>query len=188
MTDLVRQEIAATAEMIVVKVGSRVLTGEDGLLDQQRVASLAEELAAIADGGRQIALVSSGAVAAGMGQLGLQERPTDLAHLQAASAVGQSHLIEVYDRALKRHGRHAAQVLLTADGLHDRTRYLNVRNTIFSLFEYGAIPIINENDTVSVDELQLSFGDNDRLGRHGDQSHRRSALDIALGRRWTLRP
>ena len=163
MIDLLRQEVTSQAETIVVKVGSRVLTGADGLLDQERVASLAEQLATLADAGRKMVLVSSGAVASGMGQLGLKERPTDLAHLQATSAVGQSHLIEAYDRALKRHGRHAAQLLLTADGLHHRTRYLNVRNTILALLEYGAIPIINENDTVSVEELQLSFGDNDRL-------------------------
>ena len=79
------------------------------------------------------------------------------------AAVGQSHLVEVYDRALRAHGRHAAQLLLTADDLDHRTRYLNVRNTILTLFEFGAVPIINENDTVSVEELQTTFGDNDRL-------------------------
>ena len=79
------------------------------------------------------------------------------------AAVGQTHLIEAYDRGLRAHGRHAAQVLLTADDLDDRTAYLNVRNTILALFEYGAVPIINENDTVSVDELMTTFGDNDRL-------------------------
>jgi glutamate 5-kinase len=83
--------------------------------------------------------------------------------LQAVAAVGQSHLIEVYDRTLRTHGRHAAQLLLTAHDLDDRTRYLNVRNTITSLFEFGAVPIINENDTVSVEELMTTFGDNDRL-------------------------
>ncbi|MCA9248329.1 MAG: glutamate 5-kinase [Planctomycetales bacterium] len=163
MTLLLRQEAVATADVVVVKVGSRVLTGPDGLLDQQRVADLAEELARAADAGRKVVLVSSGAVAAGMGQMGLKQRPADLAHLQAASAIGQSHLIQAYDRAFKRHRRHAAQLLLTADGLHDRTRYLNVRNTLLALLENGAIPIVNENDTVSVEELQLSFGDNDRL-------------------------
>jgi glutamate 5-kinase len=86
-----------------------------------------------------------------------------LAELQAVAAVGQSHLIEAYDRGLRAHGRHAAQVLLTADDLDDRTRYLNVRNTIRTLFEFGAVPIINENDTVSTDELRTTFGDNDRL-------------------------
>jgi glutamate 5-kinase len=110
-----------------------------------------------------VALVTSGAVAAGLGQLKLSGRPTNLAQLQAVAAVGQSHLIEVYDRGLQAHGRHAAQLLLTAHDLDDRTAYLNVRNTIRALFEFGALPIINENDTVSVDELMTTFGDNDRL-------------------------
>ncbi len=163
MTDLVRQEVAASADRIVVKVGSRVLTNADGLLDQTRLAALAQELAALADDGRQVVLVSSGAVSAGMGRLGIRRRPHDLAKLQATSAIGQSHLIETYDRYFSQYGRHAAQLLLTADGMDDRTRYLNVRNTILAVLETGAIPIINENDTVSVDELQLTFGDNDRL-------------------------
>ena len=98
-----------------------------------------------------------------MGQLGLAKRPANLAQLQAVAAVGQSHLIEAYDRGLRKHGRHAAQLLLTAEDLDDRTRYLNVRNTLLALFEFGAIPIINENDTVSVEELKTTFGDNDRL-------------------------
>ena len=112
---------------------------------------------------RQVVLVSSGAVGAGIGRLGLKQRPADLAHLQAVAAVGQSRLIESYNRALEVHGRHAAQILLTADDLNDRTRYLNVRNTLLALFQYGALPIINENDTVRVDELQRNVGDNDRL-------------------------
>jgi glutamate 5-kinase len=114
-------------------------------------------------GGRQVVLVSSGAVGAGIGRLKLEARPTDLAHLQAVASVGQSRLIESYNRALEAHGRHAAQILLTADDLNDRMRYLNVRNTLLALFQYGAVPIINENDTVRVDELQRNVGDNDRL-------------------------
>lgn len=163
MTDLLRQEIATAAHTIIVKVGTRVLTTPRGALNQERVASLAEELHQVVSAGRKVALVTSGAVGAGMGQLGLTKRPANLAELQAVAAVGQSHLIEVYDRALRGHGRHAAQLLLTAEDLDDRTRYLNVRNTILKLFEFGAVPIINENDTVSVDELMTTFGDNDRL-------------------------
>lgn len=163
MTDHLRQEIAAAAETIVVKVGTRVLTRPDGRLNEQRIAALAEELHKILESGRKAALVSSGAVGAGMGLMGLSERPRDLAHLQAVAAVGQSCLVQTYDRSLRAHGRHAAQILLTADDLDDRTRYLNVRNTILTLLEYGAVPIINENDTVSVEELQTTFGDNDRL-------------------------
>ena len=163
MTDLVRQEIATAAHTIVVKVGTRVLTGADGLLNQTRLASLAEELHQLMTAGRKVVLVTSGAVGAGLGRLGLTKRPDALAKLQAIAAVGQSHLVEVYDRALRAHGRHAAQLLLTAHDLDSRTGYLNVRNTITALFEYGALPIINENDTVSVDELMTTFGDNDRL-------------------------
>jgi glutamate 5-kinase len=163
MTDLVRQEIAAAARTLVVKVGSRILTGADGLLDQGRIEALAEELHQIVESGRKVALVSSGAVAAGMGRLGVKRRPTDLAHLQAIAAVGQSALVEAYDRSLRKHGRNAAQILLIADDLDHRSRYLNIRNTILTLMELGAIPVINENDTVSVEELQTTFGDNDRL-------------------------
>ncbi|HKD37006.1 MAG TPA: glutamate 5-kinase [Pirellulales bacterium] len=161
--DLLRQEIATAAHTIVVKVGTRILTGDDGLLDQARVAALAEELHQVMQSGRRVSLVSSGAVGAGMGQLGLKKRPTDLAELQAVAAVGQTNLVEAYDRTLRSHGRHAAQVLLIADDLDNRTRYLNIRNTILTLMKFGAVPIINENDTVSVEELQTTFGDNDRL-------------------------
>ncbi len=163
MTDLVRQEIAATARTIVVKVGTRVLTAADGLLDRQRVESLAEELHQLMETGRQVALVTSGAVGEGSGSSSWRNARRNLAELQAVAAVGQSHLIEAYDRGLRVHGRHAAQLLLTAHDLDDRTAYLNVRNTIQALFEFGAVPIINENDTVSVDELMTTFGDNDRL-------------------------
>lgn len=160
---LTRQQLMHDAERIVVKVGTRVLTHRDGTLDETRVTAIADQLAALALGGRQVVLVSSGAVAAGMGRLGMTVRPTNLAELQAAAAAGQSLVIESYNRALAAHGLHAAQVLLTAEDLQHRTRYLNVRNTLLALFRRQAIPIINENDTVSVDELQLSFGDNDRL-------------------------
>lgn len=163
MTQLLRQEVTLLAETVVVKVGTRVLTGDDGRLSEERIASLAAELCAISTGRRRVVLVSSGAVAAGMERLGLEHRPADLAHLQAVAAVGQSRLIETYERALRTHGKHAAQILLTAEDVNDRTRYLNVRNTILTLLELGAVPIINENDTVSVSELLTTFGDNDHL-------------------------
>lgn len=164
MSDLVRQEIATEADPIVVKVGTRVLTHPSGELDESRVADLAEQLIAIGAGKeRRIVLVSSGAVGAGIGRLGLKKRPTDLASLQAAAAIGQSHLIEIYNGAFGKQGHYAAQVLLTADIVDDRQRYLNVRNTLRSLFDFGAIPIVNENDTVRTDELSRNVGDNDRL-------------------------
>jgi glutamate 5-kinase len=161
--DIVRQTIMTAADPIVVKVGTRVLTNQDGVLDIQQVESIATQLASLWQQGCHVVLVSSGAVGAGLGRLGISQRPTDLADLQAAAAVGQTCLIEAYNQALEPHDLHAAQILLTADGLHDRTRYLNVRNTLFALFRKRAVPIVNENDTVSTEELELSFGDNDRL-------------------------
>lgn len=163
MQDLLRQEVARAAHTVVVKLGTRVLTDDRGLLNHQRIAQLAEEIHELREASRHVVVVSSGAVGAGMGQLGLKQRPRDLAQLQAVAAIGQTHLVEAYDRALRPYGRHAAQILLTAEDLHDRTRYLNVRNTILQLFKLNAVPVINENDTVAVDELQISFGDNDRL-------------------------
>ncbi len=157
-----RQRVA-NADTVVVKVGTRTLTLPDGRLDPTQVANLAEQLSSLVAAGRRVVLVSSGAVGAGIGRMKLTERPRDLAELQAVAAVGQSCLIEAYNRALEPFGRHAAQILLTTDDFDDRTRYLNVRNTLTALFRLGAIPIINENDTVRVDELQRNFGDNDRL-------------------------
>ncbi|PHR85926.1 MAG: glutamate 5-kinase [Blastopirellula sp.] len=163
MTDLLRQEIATAAQTVVIKVGTRVLTHDDGTLNQLRIEQLSEELHQLMATGRKVLLVSSGAVGAGMSQLELTQRPTDLAQLQAVAAVGQAKLTQIYDHSLRTHGRHAAQVLLTAEDLDDRTRYLNIRNTLLSLLDYQVIPIINENDTVSVEELMTTFGDNDRL-------------------------
>jgi len=163
MTDLLRQEIATTTKVLVVKVGTRVLTGKAGRLDPEQIANLAAQIDQVIGTGRRVVLVSSGAVGAGMGRLGLKQRPADLAHLQAVAAVGQSALVEAYERALRKFGRHAAQILLTADDLNHRTRYLNARNTLLTLLNLGAVPVINENDTVAVEELQTTFGDNDRL-------------------------
>ncbi|MEM1304733.1 MAG: glutamate 5-kinase, partial [Planctomycetota bacterium] len=163
MPDALRQSIVAEADPIVVKVGTRVLTAADGALDAERVAAIAEQVARLADAGRRVVLVSSGAVGAGIGRLALEHRPTDVAQLQAAAAVGQSRLIEAYNWQFERHGRHAAQVLLSDDDVNDRRRYLNIRNTLHALFRFGATPVVNQNDTVQVDELQRTVGDNDHL-------------------------
>jgi len=162
-SESIRELVATAARTVVVKVGTRVLTQSDGTLDYRRIEQLAEEIHAISAGGRRVVLVSSGAVGAGVSLLGLKTRPTDLSRLQAVAAVGQTHLIQTYDRTFARHGRRAAQVLLTIEDVDDRIRYLNVRNTLHSLLDFGAVPIVNENDTVSVDELKTTFGDNDRL-------------------------
>ena len=159
--DLVRDEVVHSARTWVVKVGTSVLTGLDGTLDPARIGHLAEQISAVTATGRRVALVSSGAVGAGIGQLGLAKRPDNLRQLQAAAAVGQSYLIRAYDEGFRRHGRHAAQLLLTHEDFDSRPRYLNMRNTLTALFEYNAVPVINENDTISVDEIR--FGDNDQL-------------------------
>jgi glutamate 5-kinase len=147
----------------IVKVGSRSLTDAMGRLDSDQIASLATQLIVLKELGKEVVLVSSGAVASGMGRLGLSSRPTDLATLQAVAAIGQTHLIQVYEQTFHSHDTRAAQILLTAAELDDRVAYLNVRNTLLRLLELGAIPIINENDSVAVDELKTTFGDNDRL-------------------------
>ncbi len=159
--DLVRDEVVYSARTWVVKVGTSVLTSPDGMLDPARIGHLAEQISAVMATGRKVALVSSGAVGAGIGQLGLGRRPDNLRQLQAAAAVGQAYLIRAYDEGLRRHGRHAAQLLLTHEDFDNRPRYLNMRHTLTALFEWDAVPIINENDTISVDEIK--FGDNDRL-------------------------
>jgi glutamate 5-kinase len=161
MVDAVRQEVIALAHTVVVKVGTNVLTSADGTLDPGRIAALADQLQRIRQSGRNVALVSSGAIGAGIGRLGLGKRPPDLPHLQACAAVGQCYLMRAYEEHLARLGTPTAQILLTASDFDSRTRYLNARNTIRTLFEYGCLPIINENDTVSVAEIR--FGDNDHL-------------------------
>lgn len=173
-----RKSLLTSTDTFVVKVGSRVLSDAEGRLDVQFISRLSEQLSAMVDGGKHVALVSSGAVAAGMGKLNLKRRPTDLAHLQAVASVGQAHLIQAYEKVFASHGRHAAQILLTADDLDDRKRYLNLRNTIVALLEMEAIPVINENDSVSVEELQTTFGDNDRLAAMVAALFERPALII----------
>jgi glutamate 5-kinase len=161
MIDPVRQEVIALAHTVVVKVGTNVLTAADGTLDTGRLQNLADQVCRLIKSGRKVALVSSGAIGAGVGRLGLKKRPSDLRHLQACAAVGQSFLMRAYQECLVSHGLNTAQILLTAGDFDSRGRYLNARNTIMTLFEWGVLPIINENDTVSVAEIR--FGDNDHL-------------------------
>src|SRR5947209_19626862 len=135
MIDPVRQEVIALAHTVVVKVGTNVLTGADGRLDRGRLQALTEQVQRVRQGGRKVVLVSSGAIGAGMGKLGIERRPTDLRHLQACAAVGQGFLMRAYEECLAQYGSHAAQILLTAGDFDNRTRYLNARNTILTLFE-----------------------------------------------------
>ncbi len=157
MTSLLRKELSETAKTFVVKVGTNVLSDEKLALDPARIGRLAEQVHLLRQAGKQVVLVSSGSIGAGMTLLGLTERPRDLPHVQAAAATGQAYLIGMYDQVFRQYGYHAAQLLLTADDFRNSSRYLNVRNTLRTLFEYGCVPIINENDTVSVNEIRPLF-------------------------------
>jgi glutamate 5-kinase len=149
------------ARRIVVKVGSSSLTTAAGVIDEQRVDALVDVLGALAAGGREVVLVSSGAIAAGLSPLNLPRRPRDLATQQAAASVGQGLLIGRYAAGFARHGRTVGQVLLTVDDVTRRAHYRNAYRTLRKLLDLGALPIVNENDTVATEEIR--FGDNDRL-------------------------
>ncbi len=146
---------------IVVKIGTSSLTRSDGHLDEARIEALAEEAKTLLSQGVSIILVSSGAIGVGARRLGLSERPRAIPAKQAAAAVGQGLLMQAYEKAFAARGIVVGQVLLTADDTVNRQRHLNSRNTFLKLLEYGAIPIVNENDTVAIDEIR--FGDNDTL-------------------------
>lgn len=157
-----KKSILSKARRVVIKVGSAVLTSSGGGLDQKRIEQLAKEIVSIMDERREVVLVSSGAIAAGLAKLGLKKtKGMPLPLKQAAAAVGQSGLMWMYEKTFGAHGKKVAQVLLTREDLSNRSRFLNARNTLQTLLEYGVIPIINENDTVAVDEIK--FGDNDNL-------------------------
>lgn len=149
------------AKRLVVKVGTSTLTYENGRLNLRRIESLVKVLSDLKNAGREILLVTSGAIGVGAGALGLKERPRDIGGKQAAAAVGQCELMYTYDKQFSEYGHVTAQVLLTRDVVEDDGRKTNVVNTLRRLLEYGAIPIINENDTVSTEEIE--FGDNDTL-------------------------
>jgi len=150
-----------SARRIVVKVGSSSLTHADGHLDEARLAAIADAVASARLDGREVVLVTSGSIAAGIGPLGLPSRPRELALQQAAASVGQGKLIASYSAAFARHGLTVGQVLLTADDMVRRTHYGNAQRALHRLLELGIVPIVNENDTVATDEIR--FGDNDRL-------------------------
>jgi len=147
---------------VVIKIGSSILSGPDGI-DRDRIASLVGEIAALRQHPYQVVLVSSGAVAAGMTRLGLRERPKTVPAKQAAAAVGQIRLMALYDECFSARGQPVAQVLLTHDDLANRRRYINARHTFEELLQADVLPIVNENDTVAVEEVQFNFGDNDNL-------------------------
>jgi glutamate 5-kinase len=157
MTDVLKD-----ARRIVVKVGSSLVTNEGRGVDADAIGNWCRQLAVLARQGREVVMVSSGAIAEGMKRLGWTTRPKHLHELQAAAAVGQMGLAQMYERKLAENGIGSAQVLLTHADLADRERYLNARSTLLTLLRLEVIPVINENDTVVNDEIK--FGDNDTLG------------------------
>jgi glutamate 5-kinase len=163
MTDPVstRREVIAAARRIVVKVGSQLLRAGPNEEPDARIFALVAEIAKLRDAGFEVTLVSSGSIGAGMGMLEQKKRPSDLPRLQALAATGQARLMACYERACQAHGFHCAQILLVADDLKHRQRHLNIRNCLHTLQQQNILPVINENDTVSVDEIR--FGDNDTL-------------------------
>jgi glutamate 5-kinase len=156
-----RQEVLKAARRVVVKFGTALLTKTGGVLDTARISSLVRQVAELHRRGCEVTIVSSGAIGAGMGLVGIKSRPRDVAKLQALAATGQAALMQAYERAFARYGLHAAQILLTRSDVDNRLRYLNIRNTLANLQELNAVPIINENDPVAVEEIR--FGENDVL-------------------------
>jgi glutamate 5-kinase len=162
MIALTNTSTLKAAQRVVIKVGSSLVTNEGRGLDAEAISRWGSEIAALRAMGKEIILVSSGAIAEGMKRLGWAKRPSQMHELQAAAAVGQMGLAQVYETCFAAHGLKTAQVLLTHEDLADRTRYLNARTTLVTLLNLGVVPIINENDTVVTDEIK--FGDNDTLG------------------------
>ena len=156
------QSIIRQAQRVIVKVGSSLVTNEGRGLDHAAIAKWADQIAHLRRMGKQVVLVSSGAVAEGMLRLGFERRPVAIHELQACAAVGQMGLAQIYETSFRAHDLRTAQVLLTHADLADRERYLNARSTLFTLLDLGVVPVINENDTVVTDEIK--FGDNDTLG------------------------
>lgn len=156
-----RKKILKDIKRVVIKVGTSILTDEHGRLDSQKIGRIASQICHLRDKNIEVIMVSSGAIGGGMGILGLKARPSDISHKQAAAAIGQIQLMKSYDDFFKARGEVAAQVLLTQDDFSDRKRYINAKNTLFTILDYKAIPIINENDTIAIEEIK--FGDNDKL-------------------------
>lgn len=146
---------------IVIKIGTKSLTSRDRSLDRERVKDVVDQVATVQDRGGRVILVSSGAIGAGMWLLGLKRRPTKLHDLQAAAAIGQGHIMQLYSEYFKARGYLTGQILLTQEDFNDRQRYLNIKHTLNALLDRAVIPVINENDTVATDEIRC--GDNDRL-------------------------
>lgn len=151
------------AKRVVIKVGTSTLTYETGNINLRSVEALVKVIADIKNSGREIILVSSGAIGVGMGKLRMKTRPSDIPSKQAAAAIGQCELMYLYDKLFSAYSQIVSQVLLTRDVVEDERRKQNVVNTFDKLLEFGAIPVVNENDTVAVEEIEATFGENDTL-------------------------
>jgi glutamate 5-kinase len=159
--EIARNKVFANLKTVVVKVGTRILTNDDNSLSETSMAHLAEQIGSLQDRGLAVVLVTSGAVGLGMGVLGYTVRPTELAEKQACAAIGQIRLMHRYSELFGAKGRAVAQILLSAEDFRDRTRFNNIRKTVSTLLAKGVLPIINENDTITTDEIKV--GDNDKL-------------------------
>lgn len=155
------RELLTKAKRIVVKVGTSTLTYDTGRLNLRRIEAIVKQLADLANQGKEIILVSSGAVGAGLAPLGFKEKPKDLVMKQAAASVGQGVFLHMYEKLFREYGHTVGQILLTREDSTNRSRYINLRNTLYALISLGVIPILNENDVVSIDEFKI--GDNDTL-------------------------
>jgi glutamate 5-kinase len=172
-----RKQLLSAVKTLVVKLGTQVLSDAQSRLDAAFLQSIADQIAALRGRGIRVTVVSSGAIGAGLRELNLPKRPTDLSHLQAVAAVGQRRLMDAWAAAFASHNLPVAQILLTREDIDDRARFLNVRNTINAVHELGAVPIVNENDTISTDEIvRISFGDNDILAALVTQALRAELL------------
>ena len=159
-----RSEYLSSVRNLVIKLGTQLLSDPQGKLDAAFVGTIAKQVAELRSRGIRVTIVSSGAIGCGLSELGLSQRPTDLSRLQAVAAVGQRRLMDVWAAAFGSHNLHVGQLLITREDVDERSRFLNLRNTIHALHEMNSVPIINENDSVSTDELvKISFGDNDIL-------------------------
>lgn len=158
------ENIIKDSRKIVIKIGSSTITSEDGLIDKRFLDDLAKQVKSLMDIGKRVVIVSSGARIAGVGTLGKWSRKEDIHYKQALCAIGQVELMDSYRKIFHNHGLHIAQLLLTREDFEDKARTMNIRNTLFTLLDEGVVPIINENDTVCVEEIKI--GDNDMLAAH----------------------
>ena len=158
------RELIRKAGSVVIKIGTKVLTENDNTLDVAVIESIVRQVTELAGSGKNVIIVSSGAIALGLNRMGLTNRPVEINFLQAAASLGQSGLMHAYEAAFRGSKYEPAQILLAYEDIRNRQKYLNIRNTIFALWSFNAIPIVNENDSVTYSEIR--FGDNDLLAAH----------------------